>query len=295
MIGVTAEPRPEQQPIQLLPGRDPTEQPADGHFALDHLLAALVVVIVAGGLAVLAHVGPGELVAGVAVAQAALIVAWVLGTGLPGRIGATVIAAAAAAGADAGVAAWPHSQLGPLIGVLGLAVPAMFVHQLARGVVRARVVESLSGVAVAVVGAVALAALVQLRHETDAQIASTTIAAAGAALAAGFLVDAIWAAPRFDADVPRGLTGVVVSMLAGAAVSVVRLHDTVEFSTGRAALLGAAVGAVGGLLSVGVSFVTHTSGLPTGPARALRPVIAAVLPLAILAPVAYVLCLAVRA
>ena len=117
----------------------------------------------------LANAGPGQLVLGVAIVQGVLIVAWVFGTDMPGRIGALIIAVLAAVASDAVMSAWPHSQLGPLIGVLGLAVPAMFVHQLARGVVRSRVVESLSAVAVVVVATVALSALIQLRHETDAR------------------------------------------------------------------------------------------------------------------------------
>jgi hypothetical protein len=78
-------------------------------------------------------------------------------------------------------------------------------------------------------------------------------------------------------------------------VGFVRLHGTVEFSTGRAVLLGAAIGVIAGLLGVGFSDVTHT--LPTSAitVRVLRPVLVAVLPIAVLAPVAYVLCLAVQA
>ena len=49
-----------------------------------------------------------------------------------------------------------------LLGVLGLALPALIVHQLARGVVRVRVTESLAGVAVLVAAEVALAALLAL-------------------------------------------------------------------------------------------------------------------------------------
>ena len=288
---VSAEPLPEQ-PTQVLP---PLSAPAAPRFAPENLFAAVVTVLVAGGLAVLANAGPGQLVLGVAIVQGIVIVAWVFGTDMPGRIGALIIGGLAALASDAVVSAWPHSQLGPLIGVLGLAVPAMFIHQLSRGVVRSRVVESLSGVAVVVVATVALSALIQLRHETDARVASTTIAAAGAALAAGLVVDAVVPALRFEPEVPRGLGGVIASLLVGGIVCFVRLRGTVEFSSGRAILLGAALGVIVGCLGVGFSYVTYTLRTSSIRARLFRPVLVAVLPLAVIAPIAYVLSLAIQA
>jgi hypothetical protein len=87
---------------------------------------------------------------------------------------------------------------------------------------------------------------------------------------------------------------VIASLVVGGIVGFVRLHGTVEFSTGRAILLGAALGVIVGLLGVGFSYVTHTLQTSTA-ARVFRPVLAAVLPLAVLAPVAYVLALAIQA
>jgi hypothetical protein len=101
---------------------------------------------------------------------------------------------------------------------------------------------------------------------------------------------------RFEPEVPRGLGGVIASLVVGGIVGFVRLHGTVEFSTGRAVLLGAALGVIVGLLGVGFSYVTHTLQTSSTPAaRVFRPVLAAVLPLAVLAPVAYVLALAIQA
>ena len=288
---MSAEPLPEQ-PTQVLP---PLAARAPRRFAPENLLAAAVAVVVAGGLAVAANAGPGQLVLGVAIIQSILIVAWVFGTAMPGRIGALIIAGLAAVASDAVLTAWPHSQLGPLIGVLGLAVPAMFIHQLTRGVARSRVVESLSAVAVVVVATVALSAWIQLRHETDALVTSTAIAAAGAALAAGLIIDAVVPALRFEPEVPRGLGGVFVSLVVGGIVGFVRLHGTVEFSTGRAILLGGAIGVIAGLVGVGSSYVTHTLRTSSTGARAFRAVLEAVLPLAVVAPVAYVLALAIQA
>ncbi len=263
--------------------------------AAEHLTSAGVALIVGAGLGVAATIGAGALLIGVAVTQAIVIAAWVFGTGLPGRIGALAIGGLAAAAADLVVVHWPHGQLSPLLAVVGLALPVMFVHQLTRGVVRARVTESLSDIALLVVCVVALAAFIQLRHETGgAAMASATVFAASGALVVGHLVDARWPVARFDPTVARGLTGVVAATAVAAVIGYVRLHGTVEFSAGRSAFLGAAVGAVVSLLAVGIAFVRPSPSAPAGALRHLRPVYAVVIPLALVAPIGYLLCLAVR-
>ncbi len=242
-----------------------------------------------------ANISALDLLIAVAVLQGLLVTAWVFGTGLPGRIGALVIGALAAAGADVVVSRWPHGQLGTLLGVLALAVPAMFIHQLTRGVVRARVTESLSDIAVLVVAVVALPALLQLRHETSGKLmVSVVVLAASSALVVGHLVDAVLPLPRFDPTVSRGLLAVIVAIGVGTAVGYLRLHDTVEFTSGRASFLGAAIGGMVSLFAVGAAFVEQASSAPPGASRWLRPVFGVLLPLALLAPVAYLLCLAIR-
>ena len=120
-------------------------------LVFDHASGAVLAILAGVLLSVTAHIGALELLVGVAVAQAALIGSWIFGTALPGRIGALVIAGCAAAGADTVVSVWPHSELGTLLPILGLALPAAFVHQLTRGVVRNRVVESMSDIAVLII------------------------------------------------------------------------------------------------------------------------------------------------
>ena len=269
---------------------DPATRPG-----INHLGSAAVAVLAGGALAVAADRGALQLLIAVAVVQGLLAISWVLGTGMPGRIGGIVVGGLAAAGADVVVSRWPHGQLGTLLGVLALVVPAMFVHQLTRGVVRARVTESLSDIAVLVVAVVALPALVQLRHETDGKtLVVVVVLAAAGALVAGHLVDAVVPRPRFDPAVSRGLLAVIVGIGVGAGVSYQRLHDTVDFTSGRAALLGAAVGGIVSLFAVGAAFVEQTSSAPGGPTRLLRPVFGVLLPLGLIAPVGYLLCLAIR-
>ncbi|HEY7046795.1 MAG TPA: hypothetical protein VH373_06205 [Jatrophihabitantaceae bacterium] len=263
--------------------------------AVNHLGGAIAAGAVAVGLAAASKFGVTPLLIGIAVTQGLLIVSWVIGTELPGRVGALVVGALAAAGADFVVSRWPHGQAGTLLGVLALAVPVMFIHQLTRGVVRARVVESLSDIAVLVVGVVALAALMQLRHETvGALMVSALVLAAGGALVAGHVVDAVAPVMRFDAKVPRGLPAVIVGAAVGAAVTYFRLHNTVEFAGNRSLYFGAAVGAIVSLFAVGTAFIEHGLRLAGRWPTIVRPVATAVLSFALLIPVGYLICLQIR-
>ena len=212
---------------------------------------------------------------------------------MPGRIGAVLIGAVAAVAADLVVMHWPHSQLSPLLGIIGLAVPAMFAHQLIRGVVRARVVESLSGIAMIIVAVIALPSLIQLRHEIGGgHMAAAAALSSGVAVAVGLLVDLVWSRPRFDPSVPRGLTGVVLGAAAGTAVGVYLLRNLSQFTTERAVLYCAAIAAASALVGVATSLISYSSPL-TGPvgrnAQLLRPVALSLLPMMLVAPGAYVL------
>ena len=280
-------------PTNQLPPQAPA--PPAVPVEINHIGGAVVAAVVGVGLAVAAKFGATPLLVGVAAAQGLLVISWVVGTALPGRLGALVVGALAAGGADVVVSRWPHGQLGTLLGVLGLAIPAMFIHQLTRGVVRARVVESLSDIALMVVPVVSMAALLQLRHETvGALMVSGVMLAAGGALVAGHLVDMVWPVPRFDVNVRRGLLAVVIASAVGAGATYLRLRDTVDFASGRSLSLGASVGAIVSLFAVGAAFVQY--GLPPGGriAAITRPVAGAFMSVGLLAPLGYLLCLIIR-
>lgn len=238
-----------------------------------------------------------DLLVAVAVVQALLAFAWVLGLRIPGRVGAVVIAALAAGTADVTVSVWPYSRLGTLLAVLGLAVPVMFVHQLLRGAGRVRAVESLGGVALLVVAEVSLPAWLQLRHEfsADADVVFGVIVLGVGALVVGLLVDRFTSAARFDREVPRGLLAVVASAAAGAALGHLTLQDSAPFAGGRGLFAGAALGALAALFAVAVALVEHATPIAAaGPGQRVRPVLGVVFPLSLLAPVAFVICLAIR-
>jgi hypothetical protein len=272
----------------------------DADVAETALLGPLVAAAVVGaGLAATARAGASALLVAVAVTQLLFALCWVFGTHLPGRKGAVVLAALAAGAADVTVSVWPQGKLGPLLAVLGLAVPVMFVHQLTRGAARVQVVSSLSAVAVLVLGEVALAALPQLRHEFGGTAGGKVAAAAAAALAGalviGCLVDLLLPAPRFDPEVPRGLLGLIAAAALGGALGYLLLRDEADFGDGRSAFVGAALGALAGLVAIAAAFVLHSTPRPEGAfGRWVRPLLPAMLPLAVLAPVAFLLFLAIR-
>lgn len=266
-------------------------------LALSVTLAAAL--IVGGGLVGAARAGAVTLLIGVAVAQTLFAAAWVFGTVMPGRRGALVIAVLTAAGADVTVSVWPHGRLGTLLPVFGVAIPAMFIHQLVRGAARVHIVSSLSATALLVLAEVSFAALPQLRHEFGTKhggaVAAAAIAALAAALVIGCLVDLLLPAPRFDPAVGRGLLALIASTGLGGSIGYLMLRDQPAFTDSRSTFTGAALGALAGLVAIATAFILHTTPQPpTETGRRLRPTLGALLPIAVLGPAAFLLCLALR-
>lgn len=285
----------------------PEEIPArPARQEIGDLLAGLGAAALAGAaLAAAARSGATALLIVVAVLQAALAVAWLLGTGItgtgmPGRWGTLVLAGLAAAGADVAVSVSPHDRLGALAPVLGLLVPALFVHQLLRGAARVRIVESISATAFLALAQISLPAFAQLRHEFQHPavaagiVAATSIAVAGA-LTASHLVDAVLPVPRVDPTVRRGLSAVVAAGIAGGVLGVALLPGS-QYSHAHAGSVGAVLGALAGLLALGATFVAgsavHSS--VAGWVARTRSVLSALLPMHLLAPLAFLLCLSLR-
>jgi hypothetical protein len=262
---------------------------------------ALLAVLAGVGLCWTADAGAVELLVAVAVLQAALAAVWVPALRLPGRKGAVASAVMASAASDVAVSVWPHARLAPLVAVVGLAVPVLLVLQLMRGAARVRVIDSLAGISLLLAAEIALPAFLQIRHEfplgnVGGHAAFGVAAAAAGATAVGCLADLVAAPLRFDPDVPRGLPGVVASTGAGALIGYLSLRDAAQFIGGRGVFIGAAVGALVALLGVAMSFVER--GAPevsTALVRRARPLLTAVLPLCLVAPVALLLCIAIRA
>lgn len=256
------------------------------------LVAVLVAVVETVLLAGTAHAGAVPLVCAVVVLQVAAGAAWAFTSDFPGRGGALVIAALTASGADVAVSLSPHARLQPLLPVVGLAVPALFLHQLHRRSRRQRVTASVAATAVLVVLEMAPTALLQLRVEfggaaAGAMAVAAVVVAAGCAVVAGVLLDVVVPAPRFDQDVRGRLPGVLAAAAVGAAAGYLALRNVAGLTAGAAAFAGAVLGAVTGLLAVAAAFLTAT----TAPARGA---LAALLPMSLVAPIGLLVLLAVR-
>jgi hypothetical protein len=249
--------------------------------------------------------GATALLVAIAITQAIAIVSWVYGTQVIGRKGAILLGAMAAAASDVCISLWPQSRLGALLGVFALAIPVLFVYQLARGVARHNVVASLSGISALIVVAIGPAALLQLRHEftdetSSSRVVGSVIAVMAGGLALSLLVDAISPFPQFDAAVRRGVMGVLASAGLGASIGYLALQSPTrhDFSHGRGALVGLILGLLVALLSVAAAFAMYSvrplDGANQTFARWSRIVLVAVVPLAFLSPVAFLICVAVR-
>jgi hypothetical protein len=254
---------------------------------LDHLVAALVAAAATAVLVFAGTAGLDALVAAVAAMQALLVAGWALQQ--PELIGTAAIAGAASIASDVLLTARDRATLASVLGVFGLSVLALILHQLIRRPIRTRVAESMAGLAALVVIAGALGALIVVRRGTSGEdLLAATVLATGIALVVGHLVDAIVPAPRFADDVPRGLPALLLGAIAGAATAIWRLRDVASVGTVAAGFLGAALGLVAGLVAVGAAFVD-----PDTRARWAAPYLRVVLPVALAAPVAYVLSRAV--
>ena len=265
---------------------------AENRARRTHVSAAVVACLV-GGVAVAAPLYQDRgWLAGVAAMQVALVWAWVLGTAIPGRWGGLLLGAGSAAAADALLLYDRHDGLVPLLTVFGLLFPAMLMHQLARGVVRTRVTESLSGVATGCVSAAALACYLELRQDAGA-VAAASLLAAAAGLLAGRVLDMLRPEQAFADGIFHGLLGVAGAAVAGAAAAVARLHGEPVPVLG-AGLLGAGIGVTVGLVAVGAAYLAATVRPRRTPFAPLTlPVLKVLLPVAVTAPVAYLLGLVV--
>jgi len=232
---------------------------------------------------------PGVVVT-VALAQAVLAPVWMLGTDRPGRIGGVLIGVGAAAVGDVALLVRDRNSPVVLLGVLGLALPAMVVHQLVRGVVRVRVTESVSAVALLVAAEVALCLPIALaRAEDGHRLVGTVVLAAAAGLTVARLTGALAPVPRIAGGVPYGLAAVVLAAVAGAVAGAATAGG--PLTAGAGAGVGALVGAVAALVAVGVGFVTLA--LPDRPRPLVPAVLSVLLPLALVAPVGYLTVLSV--
>jgi hypothetical protein len=228
--------------------------------------------------------------------QLALVGGWVLGVGggrtagvSPAGTGTAVIGVAAAVGADLALELPHRPALGGLLAVLGPALLALVLDQMLRRS-RRDMVAGLAGGVLLVCAVTSLAVLLLLaRSGAAAEVGVSAVLAVGAALVVGHVVDLVLPRPQLAPDVPRGLTGLLLGVVAAVVVSYVRrgAGDLVDgLST---AIFGAVLGAVAALVALAGSYLAAEAGPAAGRRAAALPVVQALLPFAACAPIALAL------
>jgi hypothetical protein len=265
---------------------------ARGH----HLPAAVVTVAAVGLLAGLPELlGDLGRLAAVLVLQLALVLVWVLVTGVQGFAGALAVGVAASVAADLAIVLPEEPELGGLLAVLGLAFLAVVVQQMARSPRSDLVAALATGLLLCVVVATMSVWLLLGRVAEDTgRRTLVAVLAVGAALLVGHLVDAVLPRPALAEGVPRGLAGLGAAVLAGAGVAALGTDLGGLLDVPGAVLLGGGLGVVAALTGVAASYVVvDTGAAPTdGEERVggwVAPVLQVVLPLAACAPVALAL------
>lgn len=223
---------------------------------------------------------PGVLLAAVFLAQAVVIVGWHRCLDVPGATGGTVVAGAAAVGADVLVLVDAGGEDRPLSAVptvLALTVLAALVHQLARRDGRERLTASLTAT-------VALAALVSLGSTflavSEAEDGLGLVSASTAA--AALVVAGVWVRHRRGGSHRHDIAVVVVAG-AVAALAVIALDGLPVVPALAVAGSAGVIAWVAGVLVARAPVAgAQCGGLPVaGPAAGL--------PVLVAGPVAYVL------
>jgi hypothetical protein len=263
--------------------------PARGH----HLPAAVMAVVAVGLLVGLPEVldDLGRLAA-VLVLQLGLVLAWVLVTGIQGFAGSLAVGTAAAVATDLALVLPERPSLGGLLAVFGVGFLAIALQQMLRRP-RHELVASFSGGVLMLVVVGALGALLLLHRGPGGDAgAALALGAMATALLVGHVVDLVLPRPRLAADVPRGLVGLVLAVVAAAVVTWI-FRDAGDLTGSlTAAAFGAVVGGVAALTAVAASYIVveATAGEDDAPGPHVSlwslPVVQAVLPLAAAAPVA---------
>jgi hypothetical protein len=260
-----------------------------------NLGAAVVAAAVTVALVLPPLAGRAGVAAALAVLQVLLVYAWVMGTAMPGRIGALLLGTGTALACDALVYRFPDEGLGPILYAYAGTFVLAIVHQLSRGVVRVRVTESVAHVCLLSAAAAALTGYLAMQNAAGSTLLTVGVSATGLAIVAGLLVDTVLPVPRFDSGVDHGLLGVIASAAVGAGVGWLRVSQaTLSVDPQAGALLGGALGLLAALVGIGVAYVCESAT----PRRAAfggltLPYLRAVLPFALTAPVAFVLASAV--
>jgi hypothetical protein len=233
--------------------------------------------------------------AAVIVLQLGLVLVWVLVTGIQGFAGSLAVGAAGAVAADLVLVLPSRPAMGGLLAVFGVGFLAAVLQQMLRRP-RTGLVASLAGAAMLLAVTGALATLLLLgRTEAGHGRALIALLAVGAALVVGHLADLVLPRPQLADGVPCGVLGLVLAVVAGAAVTTLGRDVSGTVDPLAAVIYGAVLGGVAALVSLVGSYVVVEAAAAEPPAGEQPPpvwalsLIQGVLPLAACGPVALAL------
>ena len=243
---------------------------------------------VAAALAALALAGTPALAAGLFCVQVVIALAWLAALGTKGSLGAFAIAVAAAAAIDIVIGITDNPDIGDAAPVVGIALVAAFLHQLARRP-RPAVTLSLAGTLSSVAFAVCAASYLALLPEGSGDKADAcALLGIGAALVVARLCDLVVVVPEAFPGSRRGLVGLLLG--AGAAVAVGAVYGAhASRLDGSVGLRIAVIAAVLALIADVAVDAVLTQAPPQDERRlsALTP-LGVLLPVVLAGPVAYV-------
>lgn len=248
----------------------------------------LVAGLVAAALAGLSLAGTPALAAGLFCVQVVIALAWLAALGTKGSLGAFGIAVAAAAAMDVVLGVTDNPDLGDAAPVLGLALVAALVHQLARRP-RREVTVSLAGTVSAAAFAVCAASYLALLPEGHGDRADAcALLGVGVALAVARLFDLVLPRPDAFPGSRRGLVGLLAGAGAAVAVGAAYGAHTAGLSGGSGLRIAVIAAALALIADVAVDAVL-TQAPPPDERRlsALTP-LGVLLPVVLAAPVVYV-------
>ncbi len=253
------------------------------------LVTGLVTAAVSAGLFGVTYAGRAPLAVAVLVLQVVFTLAWLAVLGVTGGTGAFAVAAGAAIAADAVVVGGTDSDIGGLVGVVGVAMVAALGHQLLRRH-RTAVTRSLAGTMSAVLLVVATATYVALRAGTGGRAAAaTSFAGVAAAMLLSRLVDLVLPRPAVVPEGGRGWAGLLVGALAAAGAGALYGWGTgtIDLADAWPLALVAGVTALAADLGVDACRAAYDAHDDDRARSALDPV-DMLAPVAVAAPAAYV-------
>jgi len=248
----------------------------------------LVAGLIAAALAGLALTGTAGLAAGLFCVQVVIALAWLAALGTKGSLGAFGIAIAASAAIDIVLAVTDNPDLGDAAPVVGIALLAALLHQLARRP-RPGVTISLAGTLSSAAFAVCAASYLALLPEDGGGNADAcALLGVGAALLVARGCDLVTRTPAAFPGSRRGLIGIVLGAAAAVAVGAAYGGQAARLDTGIGLRLAVIAALLALIADVAVDAVL-TQAPPPDERRlsALTP-LGALLPVVLAGPVVYV-------